>query len=69
MPTPSRASGRLQCWWLAGGSELCHFCGQRFACEQEIRCACCDQAICPMCAIIVSSEIVCPDCRAVPQGV
>jgi hypothetical protein len=49
-------------WWLAGGEEECPHCGQTYAYEAEVRCADCDAALCPLCAISVQTRRLCPEC-------
>lgn len=41
-------------WWSATGWERCAVCGERFDYEVEVRCADCDAAVCPLCAVEVT---------------
>lgn len=61
-----RQSG--QPWWIAGGSDVCAFCGQTYAHEMERRCAGCDAAMCSVCAARnAANQTACPDCKQSPS--
>jgi hypothetical protein len=47
-------------WWLAGGTEECPHCGQRYHLEAERRCAGCDAPSCPHC--LAHDSGLCPEC-------
>jgi hypothetical protein len=48
-------------WWLIA-EETCPQCEQGYAYEMEIRCAECDEAMCPLCAAREGERTVCPHC-------
>ena len=51
-------------WWLAGGTEHCPFCLQRYALEVELRCTGCDRGMCAHCVthVHVHEDVWCPEC-------
>lgn len=55
----------VRSWWLIAEEE-CPHCEQGYAYEMEVRCAECDEAICPLCAARENHRMVCPQC--VPAG-
>jgi hypothetical protein len=56
-------------WWVAGGSEICAFCGQLYAYQMERRCTGCDTPMCSMCAMKNNAEeIVCCTCEQSQSG-
>lgn len=56
-PDAGPVTARTLVWWLAGGSEVCDFCLQRYAWEVEVRCVACDRPVCPVCVVTVRERV------------
>lgn len=53
-------------YWLAGGTERCELCSDRYVLQQEYRCAACDRGVCAECVLIdaATGEVLCHECHA-----
>lgn len=57
-------------WWNVTGTEECVVCAARFDYEVEVRCADCDEPVCPLCAVEVRAREarVCVPCSGGPAS-
>lgn len=50
--------------WLEPGPDACAACGRGYHAEVGYRCAACDRALCPACAVFAGQTALCPECAA-----
>jgi hypothetical protein len=67
--TASTKPVRERPYWIGSGENVCADCDCTHAHAVEARCADCDAALCPMCAVHDTGEIFCSVCDPVRRAI